>query len=584
MAANPWDCDSDSGPADRGADITRTKLPPASDNAWADEVDSDDLPPSSPAAVSVERSRSSHSRSRSPRRNQSREQQGGGAAGDEQAQLQAQRIHSYLSGAGPAQDLCDPKQPELATGIEWWAPIVWQGLLHIRRKRPESSRPIIWEDVCGGTMGLGFGLQAMNIPFEINACADKKFISREFISHNFNAKHIFQEAFNMIEKSEPEAEPALRRRKKQCKRCDRFCLGPACEKACSFEPGDTQPDLVTAGLPCQPFSSMRQKKTGKTPGTGPPRLHKGFSMLRTLVQYICARRPRGFILEEVTKVLTIDPTTQESYLKGMLSEICELGYGCAAAEFSAGSWSDCPRDRIYVVGVLEEFGGEPAAMSIMGTAQEVNALRKLNEPTSIWKIIGFSSRENEARDRAAKELLEDEATRSASPTMKWELKSQAERQRLMMPFRAKPWTGRRSTKLTGLCQVPRVIDLLDVAFEQARAKVGYDKPPEETVHNLWIDASQSHDRAPWSWNMRAICQRSAPYCYKHDVALSGLDFMALQGFPQEPAVTPDRLFSDRTLKSLAGEAFFVPSITTLAYAFYLHDRFPWWESVGKCSK
>ncbi len=134
---------------------------------------------------------------------------------------------------------------------------------------------------------------------------------------------------------------------------------------------------------------------------------------------------------------------------------------------------------------------------------------------------------------------------------------------------------RGRTDLCGLPACPRFRDFLDVCWQAQRHRLGVHVPPEQARIGLWADPSQGVQRALVRHKPPTICQSSMPYSFEKDVMLSAHDLLALQGFPEPFRAAPPSEFVDSELRSLGGEAFFLPSAMTIVLAYYLNPSAPW---------
>jgi site-specific DNA-cytosine methylase len=174
----------------------------------------------------------------------------------------------------------------------------------------------------------------MGVPFRLAAAAEKKVYARKVVAMNFRPSHLFR-CLTLLTYG-----PTNAAKEKACS------VGRCVEaKYCDFAQATAaRPHLVTAGVPCQPFSAFRQK-SGSTAGTGPPKAHGKFFACLDFVEYVLARRPWGFIIEQVKGILDVDPSTGAPYLEGILSPLAEAGYGSAWAVLDLGVWLTVDRTR-----------------------------------------------------------------------------------------------------------------------------------------------------------------------------------------------------------------------------------------------
>lgn len=103
-------------------------------------------------------------------------------------------------------------------------------------------------------------------------------------------------------------------------------------------------DLLTAGFPCQAFSSM-----GKRKGFGDPRGTLFFAIYLILK----SKMPKKFILENVRGLLTIDNKNTINSMKNLLSK---LGYNIEIFLLNASDFGvPQTRRRVFIVGSLNGF-------------------------------------------------------------------------------------------------------------------------------------------------------------------------------------------------------------------------------------
>lgn len=107
-------------------------------------------------------------------------------------------------------------------------------------------------------------------------------------------------------------------------------------------------DLLTAGFPCQPFSSA-----GKKRGLGDPR----GSLFATIVDVLSKNCPRYFILENVKRLLSME---RGQHFATMLSCLVELGYQVEWRLINAMHFGlPQNRQRLILVGSLDTWDTFP---------------------------------------------------------------------------------------------------------------------------------------------------------------------------------------------------------------------------------
>jgi DNA (cytosine-5)-methyltransferase 1 len=135
-------------------------------------------------------------------------------------------------------------------------------------------------------------------------------------------------------------------------------------------------DMLTAGLPCQPFSSA-----GKKRGVRDPR----GTLFQTVVDILKDRQPRLFILENVKRLLTMEDGL---HFATILASLANLDYQIEWRLLNAMHFGlSQNRQRVFVVGVRRPKG--PSRPGIrMATREDLADARLdgLNAPDS-WQPI-----------------------------------------------------------------------------------------------------------------------------------------------------------------------------------------------------
>ncbi len=102
-------------------------------------------------------------------------------------------------------------------------------------------------------------------------------------------------------------------------------------------------DLLTAGFPCEPFSSA-----GKKEGVRDPR----GTLFQMIVNVLKVRQPRFFILENVKRLLTME---NGLHFATILSSLAELNYDIEWRLLNAMQFSlPQNRQRVFLIGVLRD--------------------------------------------------------------------------------------------------------------------------------------------------------------------------------------------------------------------------------------
>lgn len=144
-------------------------------------------------------------------------------------------------------------------------------------------------------------------------------------------------------------------------------------------------DLLTAGFPCQPFSSA-----GKKNGVRDPR----GTLFQSIVDVLQRRHPSFFILENVKRLLTME---QGLHFATILSSLAGLDYTIEWRLLNAMHFRlPQNRQRVFIVGVAEQQflaqDDRAVVATRLATEQDLASLRRedlqdLGRPT-VWKPIG----------------------------------------------------------------------------------------------------------------------------------------------------------------------------------------------------
>jgi DNA (cytosine-5)-methyltransferase 1 len=123
-------------------------------------------------------------------------------------------------------------------------------------------------------------------------------------------------------------------------------------------------DLLTAGFPCQPFSSA-----GKKQGTRDPR----GTLFATIAEIVDRTRPRVFVLENVKRLLSMECGSHFATLLGTLTD---LGYQVEWRLINAMSFGlPQNRQRTFVIGTCNGIGFRSPSVR----AASIEELQQLTE-------------------------------------------------------------------------------------------------------------------------------------------------------------------------------------------------------------
>lgn len=144
---------------------------------------------------------------------------------------------------------------------------------------------------------------------------------------------------------------------------------------CSLHEGtchtsSASPDIACGGLPCQPFSRLRvgSRSSDSSGGkgaavgrTGGPTTHPDYGTVFQFEQYLIARKPSSFLVEEVMEFNNMNPATGKTFLFEFAAFATAQGYAVRAFVLDHSVWCELPRQRLWVIGIGECAGGSLAA-------------------------------------------------------------------------------------------------------------------------------------------------------------------------------------------------------------------------------
>ena len=161
--------------------------------------------------------------------------------------------------------------------------------------------------------------------------------------------------------------------------------------------------ILSAGFPCQPFSSA-----GKRQATEDPR-----HLWPWIADGVTAMRPRYVLFENVEGIISAKTADGESVLKYVLGDLEERGYSCTWGVFSASEvGAPHQRKRVFILGNTKH-DGSPTTKDGGSTRSEQEEGR-LQEPTGRCEQseyeLGNTSSERSCRgcedsDRIKSEML-----------------------------------------------------------------------------------------------------------------------------------------------------------------------------------
>jgi hypothetical protein len=138
-----------------------------------------------------------------------------------------------------------------------------------------------------------------------------------------------------------------------------------------------------------------------------------------------------------------------------------------------------------------------------------------------------------------------------------------------------PWTTSAGVSLSGVPDTRRDKSLLDAAWV-SRMKGKSFESYEASKQGFFCDTGSSIPRQPWG-KLMSLKQDQTIYSFEMQFVLSGWAAMRLHGW-KDVGINVEGV-SDKEFKSLAGEAFALPPITLIHFAFYRNPFAPWWAGV-----
>lgn len=334
-----------------------------------DEPDSDDgVAQGAPAKLTegVGRQGRNHSRSRSPPISRAPEANASQASG-----------RRVLRQCPSCSSIKEPlSRPDFPPGTEWWAPVVWDAFLTERSKRVDyrPRQEFIHESFFSGSIMENFGARAMDLQWTTISASDKKKYARLFTMKNHKCvQHLFHDV-----SAQTYVEAAN-------KRCD-ICEGR--RKACDFE--FRRPHLSVGGLPCQPFSRLRNTKGTGTDEQGASTHSKYTTIFELFRNYVANRQPHGLVLEEVVDFGRPErgaPKGGETPLERLAAMLADMGYYSQALMLDTAAWIEVSRPRLYIIAIDSECGGAEAVQWVVEQIQGAMRYRSVNKPSPIWSVL-----------------------------------------------------------------------------------------------------------------------------------------------------------------------------------------------------
>ena len=163
-------------------------------------------------------------------------------------------------------------------------------------------------------------------------CSERKASARTFVANNHKYAHIWTSVDDHI-RGQGVCSLHGQPRKKD-------------SHTCTLNSADKKCDVVCAGIPCHPFTTMRQSNIVGSDHRGKAAEHADFgTVMDKFPLFLQERNPGMFVVEETETFANINPATNERYIDEFTQKCKRLGYDTLAMVVAADTWIDWPRNR-----------------------------------------------------------------------------------------------------------------------------------------------------------------------------------------------------------------------------------------------
>ena len=172
-----------------------------------------------------------------------------------------------------------------------------------------------------------------------------------------------------------------------CFACKRYCVAP-----------QKQLHIASGGMPCPPFSPQRARTNQSARTSGATKHPEYKTTLEDLPYYLKVKRPHTFWMEQVVGVSNkLEALNGRSPLDNCIDLIKPYGCGCQAIVVDHASFAQARRERLYLVCVDAECGGQAAADWITDTVLSAVHLRSEFPPTKLFDVLDPDDEEQTLR-------------------------------------------------------------------------------------------------------------------------------------------------------------------------------------------
>ncbi len=467
-----------------------------------------------------------------------------------------------------------PAQAGLADSSRIASPAAWPGELQAafaalgqQRERQHQKRPLLMATAFSGLGSQSRVWEVTGLRFHEIAAAEPKTHAQEFVKANrLLAEHHFEDIRALIAGGQA------------------LCIQHG--KACDV-PVD-RVDFFSAGFPCQPTRAQRRSR-----GKVSAEQHPLFGLVRCIVEYHRARRPRLSLLEQTLGAL------QEGSFDGERMSECEWIrqrlsdlYHVAWAVLDLEPWVRLRRPRVWLFLVSRDVGGDTDSATLAAQLAEAVQAHRLRSPALSFRSFLYTPRhprwrqvllgclrkgkldrpcEEGRRDRPCEEGRRDRCGGEGVWQRKCEALREEWRSRGLHWADDHPLMG---TERRGCCQSTRVLEVLEVTLLEACRCQGLDprRPSdmEQAKNTTWCDYSQNEFRTH-SDLPASFCTSTRPYDYSQDRIVLGEEMLLAMGWSAGPPLDTSRL-RPAELHDLAGEAQALQTLAVASWALLLAAR------------
>ncbi len=130
------------------------------------------------------------------------------------------------------------------------------------------------------------------------------------------------------------------------------------------------------------------------------------------------------------------------------------------------------------------------------------------------------------------------------------------------------------------CSIPKHRERIKDCLEVGVATLDPKTRSSVLASGFYVDTSQCVSRKRWSTFIKTLCQGTTFYDVHQQRYLTGMEHLALMGWPLELLSKFEGL-SEHRIRSVAGEGMFAASIAAVLLAVILNPHGRWWASESE---